>query len=248
MVSKRLEATLLRQGAPTGRKVLYAWDKASIDFMAWDRWKRSLGVYFVSREKENMKLEVSGLPTWDPTDTVNTGIQRVELASGLAGVLLRRIEYQEPISGTLFTFITNEMTIRPGLIALMYKLRWDLEKVYDQIKNKFAEQQAWASTPEAKSVQAQLIALTHNLLVLLEERLRKEGIVNEAEIARRRRVLQAEQALAHKAGRQIPSVVVALQRLTQRSVKLLRWLRSCLTDRLHWDAATPRLRALYAVL
>jgi len=247
-VLKRLDAPRLRQGAPKGRQVLYAWDKACIDFRAWDRWKRSHGVYFVSCEKGNMKLAVTGQPVWDPTDPVNAGIQSMDWVSGLAGVLLRRIVYQEPLTGTIYTFLTNEMTIRPGLIALLYKLRWDIEKVFDELKNKFKEQQAWASTPEAKSAQAQLIALTHNLLVLLEEQLRREGIVNEAEIERRQQVLQAAQVVAHHAGRLIPSCVVALQRLTQRSVKLLRWLRSCLAERLPWHAATPRLRDLYAEL
>ena len=36
-VLKRLDADVLRQHAPKGRKVLYVWDKAGIDFHAWHR-------------------------------------------------------------------------------------------------------------------------------------------------------------------------------------------------------------------
>jgi len=32
--------------------------------------------------------------------------------------------------------------LRPGLIAFLYKLRWDVEKVFDQLKNKLNEQKA----------------------------------------------------------------------------------------------------------
>jgi len=46
------------------------------------------------------------------------------------------------------------MTIPPGLIARIYKMRWDIEKVYDEMKNKLDEQKAWASTPTAKTMQA----------------------------------------------------------------------------------------------
>lgn len=71
---KRQEAEALRAGAPKGRKVLYAWDKAGIDFLAWHRWKKASGVYFISLEKTNMKLDVTGLPHWDRNDPVNSGI------------------------------------------------------------------------------------------------------------------------------------------------------------------------------
>lgn len=247
-VLKRLDAETLRQQAAKGRKVLYLWDKAGIDFYAWHRWKKASGVYFVSLEKENMNLEVTGHPTWDRDDPVNAGIKSVELVSGAAGVLLRRIRYVEPVTGTEYVFITNEMTLRPGLIAFLYKMRWDVEKVFDVVKNKLHEQQAWASSMNAKCAQAQFICLLHNLVEILEETLRLEGIENVAEIKRKRKVFAQAEAIAVAAGRKFPSCVAALQRLTQCSVKLLRWLRSSLAGKLAWDAATPRLRELYATL
>lgn len=245
---KRLGGRALRQGAPKTRKVLYVWDKAGIDFNAWHRWKQGHGVYFVSLEKENMKLEVCGVPAWDRSDPVNAGLQKVELVSGAAGVLVRRIRYREPVSGVEYVFLTNELTLRPGLIAFLYKRRWEVEKVFDELKNKLGEQRAWASSPIAKAAQAQLICLLHNLLVLVDARLKAEGIENQAENRRRQETLAQAQKLAAAAGRKIPNPVVALQRLTQHSVKLLRWLRSSFAYRLPWDAATPRLRALYATL
>lgn len=247
-VLKRLSALDLRQHAPKGRKVLYVWDKAGIDFLAWQRWKQSSGVYFVSMEKKNMNLEVVGLSKWDRHDPVNAGIQRVELVAGQAGVLLQRIQYIEPVTGTEYVFLTSELTLRPGIIAFLYKLRWDIEKVFDQLKNKLHEQKAWATTDTAKSVQARLICLAHNLLQLLQEQLRLEGIENHAEMNRKQKEFAKAQAFAAAANRPIPTCVAALQRLTQCSVKLLRWLRSCLDLRLDWHAATPRLRLLYAQL
>ena len=84
-VLKRLDIDIFRQHAPKGRKVLYVWDKACIDFHAWHRWKQAHGLYFVSLEKENMKLGVTGTPAWDRADPVNAGIQSVEWVFGIAG-------------------------------------------------------------------------------------------------------------------------------------------------------------------
>lgn len=247
-VLKRLCAQILRQNAPTGRKVIYVYDKAGIDFLAWHRWKQASGIYFVSLEKDNMNLEVMGQPDWDRADPVNAGIQSVEWVAGAAGVLLRRIVYLEPVTGNLLVFLTSEMNLRPGLIAFLYKLRWDIEKTFDQIKNKLAEQHAWASAANAKVAQAQFICLLHNLLLGVEDRLLTDGIENHAELKRKAKSLATAQQQAAAAGRQIPSPVLALQRFTQRSVKLLRWLRSSLQQRLAWQAATPQLISLYATL
>lgn len=48
---KRLDIETLRQSAPKGRKVIYVWDRAGIDFFQWFKWKHVGGIYFVSREK-----------------------------------------------------------------------------------------------------------------------------------------------------------------------------------------------------
>lgn len=124
-------------------------------------------------------------------------------------------------------FLTSERTIRPGLIAfLLYQLRWDGEKVFDPLKNKLGERQAWATSRVAKAAQAQLIGWLHNLLLRVEERLEAEGIENHAEWARTAKELERAHAHAAKAGRKFPSPGLALQCPTQRSVKLLRWLPS----------------------
>ncbi len=83
---KRQSGRALKQGAKKGRKVLYLWDPAGIDFDQWGRWKQSYGVYFLSRAKKNMvfteleKLEV------DPTLAVNAGCALTRVAEAQASV------------------------------------------------------------------------------------------------------------------------------------------------------------------
>lgn len=58
---KALSAKQLRRGAPKGTRVLYACDRAGIDFLQWQQWKQA-GVYFLSLEKANMTLDKFVVP------------------------------------------------------------------------------------------------------------------------------------------------------------------------------------------
>ena len=71
---KKLSRPELRLGAGKGRSVIYAWDRACIDFRQWHHWK-NWGVYFITLEKANMKLEEMAAPrAFERTDPRNTGV------------------------------------------------------------------------------------------------------------------------------------------------------------------------------
>jgi hypothetical protein len=246
---KRLDLQTLRQHAPKGRKVLYAYDCAGIDFAQWHKWKHTGGIYFVSLTKENMKLEVIGQNPIEPNDPNNAGIQADEVVATSQHVSVRRIRYTHPATAETFEFITNEPTLPPGLIAFLYLRRWDLEKVFDQLKNKLGIGQAWASSSTAKQMQAQLLCLAHNLTELFERKLAKEyQITNQAETRRRTQRLAKQQQKAQARGQVLPLLVQTHQRLTQTSVKLYRWLRAHYFSPLALSELLPRLTHSYATL
>ena len=60
----------------------------------------------------------------------------------------------------------------PRLIVHLYRMRWHVEKSLDDFKNKLHETNAWTSSNNAKQIQAHLIYLTENLLLLLRPLLR----------------------------------------------------------------------------
>ena len=125
---KRSELKSLRMGAAKGRKVIIVWDRAGIDFRQWYHWKTTGGLYFISREKENMTLEVCGQSGWDRADPLNAGVVADELCMpSSAGVTIRRVRFVRPDTGEEIAFITTEMTLPPGLIAELYRRRWDIE-------------------------------------------------------------------------------------------------------------------------
>jgi hypothetical protein len=249
---KRLTLATLRQGAKKGRKVLYVWDRAGIDFKQWYDWKQGSGIYMLSRCKENMALIKCGDLPFDAGDAINAGVLKDELAgpSG-SGEVMRRITYRDAVSGNTYEYLTNliDSKVPPGVLAWLYKTRWDIEKSFDEIKNKLGEQKAWGSSATAKSMQAQFICLTLNLLHLLEHEIKeKEGIVNAAEDKRREKRLGLVREGLKKAGAVLPKALELVQRSTQHSVKFIRWVAARLWRNNPWKLACVALAALYARL
>ena len=244
---KRVRPRGLRQAVPKGRRVLLVYDKAAIDFGYWKRCRQECAVYFLSRVKENMVYDLLDRVAWDPSDARHHGVSEDRRVMTREGQRLRIICYADPRTGQSYEFLTNEMDLPPGVLVELYRRRWEVEKVFDQIKNKLGEQKAWASSLEAKSAQAQFIALTHNLLLLYEQSLEvRHGITNQPEDRRRQQRTQAAERTCKQKGTPLSSLVVSAQRATQRSVKFLRWLRQSLRDQATEATATLRLRQLYA--
>ncbi len=194
-----------------------------------------------------MKLEVIASNPFDHADAVNRGVEADEMVSTSQHVMVRRVIYREALTGEVYEFITTVYDLPPGVIAWSYKRRWEIEKVFDQLKNKLCEAKAWGSSATAKEMQAQFLCLAHNLLELLELRLASDhGVVDQAGRRRAKRRLDDYVNGAAKRKRCVSSLLTAPFRPLQRSIKLLRWLRA------HWlspaplNQILPLLRRLYS--
>lgn len=246
---KRVKPKGLRQETPRGTRVLIVYDKAGIDLRYWDRCRRECAVYFISRVKEKMVFEWVKDNDWDPSDPVNLGVLTDCQVRSREGQALRLIMYQDSVTGAVYEFLTNEPDLPPGVMAELYRRRWEAEKVFDELKNKLGQKKAWATTLEAKEAQALLIAITHNLLLAYEQRLEeRHEVKNTAEDKRRaQRLNEAERACA-EAKQPLSSLVLAVRRATQRSVKFIRWLRHAIREKLAEADAAAHLRTFYATL
>jgi len=246
---KRVKPKGLRQGVPRGTRALLIYDKAGIDLDFWNRCRRECALYFLSRVKENMQFELVSERSWDTEDPRNRGVLRDNLVDSAGGHRLRLVLFQDAATGTVYEFLTNEPDLPPGIIAELYRRRWEAEKVFDEMKNKLGQQKAWGSSLETKETQAQMIVLTHNLLLAYEQELeRRHRVHNRAEDQRRHRRMEAIERECARMNWPICSLAVQARRATQRSVKFIRWLRQAIRDRLAEAAAVPRLRSLYASL
>ena len=241
-VLKRLGSTVLRMGQPKGTKVIHVYDPAVIDYHAWVAWK-ARGLYIITREKLNSAAEVQGNLPYDTNDQRNNGVVSDQLVGTGAGYLLRRIVYSDPATQVEYTFLTNVLDVPPGVVSFLYKLRWDIEKTFDEKKNKLGEKQAWATSETARAQQAQFVCITYNLMTLLENQLDEvEGIRDEK--VHHRKTKRAEEMLKEIKERNMkPNALVAQhRRATQRSLQFIRWLRYCLEAPTSWRREVEILR------
>lgn len=246
---KRIKPKGLRAGVPKGTRTIIIYDKAAIDYRFWNRCRHECAIYFISHVKKGMVFELVRELAWDRTDPCQNGIMGDRLVKTNEGYTVRIVDYTDPRTGESYQFLTNLMDLSPGVIAELYRRRWEAEKVFDEIKNKLGEKKAWASSLTAKTAQAQFIAITHNLLVIYEQQLQeRHGVTNEAED--KRRAQRAEKARQNCAamGQPVNAFIAEAQGATQRSVKLIRWLRDAMHNGLAEAVAVPQLKALYARL
>jgi hypothetical protein len=248
-VLKRIKPKGLRQGVPKGKRVLIIYDKAGIDFGYWKRCRKECALYFISRVKENMVFDWIESTPWDQADARNHGVTEDRRVRTREGHLLRIVYYTDPQTGEKYEFLTNQLDLPPAVIVELYRRRWEAEKVFDEIKNKLGEKKAWATSLVAKEAQAQLVAITHNLLVSYEQTLETEHeVTNQAEDQRRAKRTEAAAKKCAAAGQPLSTLVLRARRATQRSVKFVRWVRQSIRDHAAEAVAVLRLKVLYATL
>ncbi len=199
----------LRPGKKGG-KLMVVWDRAAIDMRYWYNLKQTAGVYFTTRLKANLRYDITGAPEWDREARENTGVVSdlwVGFASGAE--VTRLITVRDPETGEDIRIITNEMRLPPGIVAHLYRMRWNIEKVFDEVKNRLGQQQSWGASAECKRTHARFITLAHNLLTLFAEKQAQEHGVRDMASERR-----WEKSLAKREA----AVAAGIMRATDRAV------------------------------
>ncbi len=146
------------------------------------KWTQSGGIYLISLTKEKMNLTLTRENSLDHTDPNHAGITADELVATTDGIALRRIRYTHRLPANGMNFSPANLLCPPGVIAFLYLRRWDLEKVFDEFKNKLGAKRAWANSATAQQMQAHFLCLAHNLIQLFERHLTAEyPVTNVAE-------------------------------------------------------------------
>ena len=110
-------------------------------------------MYFISRVKADMVYDWIEDRRVDPLDPQGRGVTADRVVVTREGHRMRIVGYTDPATGQAYEFLTNEPNLPPGLIAEPYRRRWDVEKTFDQLKNKLGEKKAWGTGPVAKATQ-----------------------------------------------------------------------------------------------
>jgi len=248
-VLKRMGIDALKQGSQQGQKLLYVWDRACIDFIQWMKWKHNNGIYFLTRTKDNMNKEVCGNIPFDRHHTENLGVIANQYISASGAEMLRMVTYDDLQTGERLEFVTNlHHSIEPGLIVQLYRMRWDIEKVFDDFKNKLGEKKAWANSLTGKRMQAQFLILTYNLMLRLREDIEtKEEVSDPAQTRESEKLWGETKQIYAAANRAVPYWLEKLRRTTQIGVKFIRWCRALFLRACPWKRSLELLAHEYSL-
>ena len=240
---KRLGGQALRMGEPLGKKVIIVYDKAIVDFQEWHKWKQSKGVYVLTREKSNMQLISCGDFEFDKSDPVNAGVTSDQQVGHSHGRMIRRIIYTDPLSGKEYKFITNILNVAPGLIAYIYKVRWNIEKTFQQFKTNYHEKKAWATSDEAKSIQAIFLCIVYNLMLILEDKVElEENIVDQKIREKQKKRIEQNTETLKKKNLKINPMILTVKKSLMRSCQFIRLIEIVFNDLTSWSTFIAKLR------
>ena len=227
------------------RLTLMIIDAVAVDFGFLRAAKYAGRITVITRTKVNLVVRKSRDLDWNREDPRNSGVlsdQRVHYSEPGE---FRVIRYQDPESDEIYEFLTTEFHLPPGIIAQLYRLRWDIEKFFDVCENLLAEKRAWGTGAVAAQVQNEFLVLAHNLLVILSSHLEaQEGIRDEKVEKKYEAALQVREAVAQKADRSVSPWVRALRRITRWSSQFTRWLQDAILRDWEWGFGVIKLRPL----
>ena len=244
---KRQDPQDLRCGATKGRSTLFVYDAAIIDFQFAYNLKQSKSVYILTAWKDNL-APLTVMPR--PIDRANPAnalvISDETLSFNNTPGAWRRITASCPDSDEIYITLTNQMALSPGALNQCRRLRWNIEKAFDQQEQKLDERKAWSASEEGKRIQAIAMCIVHNLLRLFEAKLKsEEGIEDTKVIKAWQKDLAKRVEKARAADRHLPiKLYQALYRPTEVSLQFIRWLRVGLTRPTCYRQAIEQLRPL----
>lgn len=244
---KRTESKKLRMRNKKGKKVLLVWDRAGHDQILWHNLKCSQGIYFLTREKVSNKFESSMKLDFDIADEVNIGVCNNEIVQSSKKTTLRRVTFVCPDSNNIYTFLTNlPTTIPPGIIAYLYKCRWDIEKAFDTFKNKYEEKKSWSSSECGKKANAMFLCLTYNLILAMNSKVvDEEKVEYKYDKERKQKRCKETKRKVINEGEEFPTIWEHCIRVSQITVKFIRWLRAKWYNFTSWEEALVNLQVIY---
>lgn len=226
----------------TERKKLYIYDRAAIDYLWWDKQKKN-DVYMISILKENAVTDFVKNLEFDRNDKVNIGVLSYELHKKNKNTFTI-VTYKDPETDKIYKFIsTLPISLRPGVIALLYYKRWTIEKAFNSSKSDLKEKKAWSSNKHSLESQMRLTAMTYNIIRLIEEKTKKtnEDLVHPAEVKYEKELKKREKKARSKG--KFVNPIFFTQRIARISSFTIRAVKNAILKKISFSLLLDRLVA-----
>ncbi len=156
---------------------IYVFDKGYNDYLAFEKFTQA-GTGFVTRIKGNAAYET--LEDCELDDCIHSSVEKDEIIelqvkdNNITRPLkLRKVQFYDRVLKRRFEFLTNLFEMRADLIAGIYKLRWQIELLFKQLKQNFPLKYFLGDNENAIKIQIYCALIANLLMTVVQKTLKR---------------------------------------------------------------------------
>ena len=156
---------------------IYVFDKGYNDYKAF-RYFGENKTGFVTRIKDNAiyeVVEVNEIPEKIHSGVLSDEMIEFEIKDDktISKLKLRKVKYYDREGKREFEFITNLFDLRADFIAALYKIRWQIELVFKQLKQNFPLKYFLGDNENAIQIQIYCALIVNLLVTVIQKKLKR---------------------------------------------------------------------------
>jgi IS4 transposase len=156
---------------------IYVFDKGYDDYKAFQKFSDN-ETGFVTRIKDNAVYE--SICQNEIEEHIHSGVLEDEIievtvsdGTTKSKLKLRKIRFYDRVLKREFEFLTNLFEMRPDLVAAIYKLRWQIELLYKQLKQNFPLKYFLGDNENAIKIQIYCALIANLLMTVIQKKLKR---------------------------------------------------------------------------
>ena len=159
------------------KNTVYVFDKGYNDYKTFEHFtEQETG--FVTRIKDNasyINIEALDLGEHIHSGVLKDEIIEIEVKKGqqTKPLRLRKVVFYDRANKREFEFLTNLFDMRADLIAALYKIRWQIELLFKQLKQNFPLKYFLGDNENAIKIQIYCVLIVNLLLTVIKKRLKR---------------------------------------------------------------------------
>ena len=156
---------------------IYVFDKGYNDYKAFEHFTdHKTG--FVTRIKDNASY--ISIEKLDIGERIHNGVLEDEIieidvkkGKEISKLRLRKVKFYDRVNQREFEFLTNLFELRADLIAALYKIRWQIELLFKQLKQNFPLKYFLGDNENAIKIQIYCVLIVNLLLAVVKKKLKR---------------------------------------------------------------------------
>jgi len=156
---------------------IYVFDKGYNDYKAFKKFSEN-ETGFVTRIKDNAVYDI--INENEIQDYIHSGVLQDEIieltvkdGTISSNLKMRKIRFYDRVLKREFEFLTNLFEMRADLVAAIYKLRWQIELLFKQLKKNFPLKYFLGDNENAIKIQIYCTLIANLLMTVIQKRLKR---------------------------------------------------------------------------